>query len=105
MFENNTIRRDKTRHVPNCSPFRDLSRNQGYRAAALHRLTRDEEPSRAGIFRRDLCTRNPSLQSIKPNFLNLFIKKFTRDRVVPTIPARVSWLISGTTLSGASSLP
>ena len=29
------------------------------------------------------------LYSINPNFLNLFIKKFTRERVVPTIPASV----------------
>jgi hypothetical protein len=28
--------------------------------------------------------------SRKPNFLNLFMKKLTRDRVVPTISARVS---------------
>jgi len=27
---------------------------------------------------------------MKPNFLNLFMKKLTRDRVVPTISASVS---------------
>ena len=39
--------------------------------------------------------RNPPLYSMKPSFLNLFRKKLTRDRVVPTISARVSWLIFG----------
>jgi len=29
-------------------------------------------------------------ETMKPNFLNLFMKKLTRDRVVPIIPARVS---------------
>jgi hypothetical protein len=27
---------------------------------------------------------------MKPSFRNLFMKKFTRDRVVPTISAKVS---------------
>ena len=31
----------------------------------------------------------PPLQSMKPNFQNLFIKKLTRDLVVPIISARV----------------
>jgi hypothetical protein len=31
---------------------------------------------------------------MKPNLRNLFMKKLTRDRVVPIISARVSWLIS-----------
>src|ERR1700683_2272108 len=30
---------------------------------------------------------------MNPSFLNLFMKKFTRDRVVPTISASVSWWI------------
>jgi hypothetical protein len=30
---------------------------------------------------------------MKPNFRNLFMKKLTRDRVVPIISASVSWLI------------
>src|SRR5580765_5786789 len=33
-----------------------------------------------------------------PSFLNLFMKNFTRERVVPIIPARVSWLTSGITM-------
>jgi hypothetical protein len=37
---------------------------------------------------------------MNPNFLNRFIKKLTRERVVPTISASVSWLIFGTTASG-----
>jgi hypothetical protein len=31
---------------------------------------------------------------MKPNFLNLFMKKLTRDLVVPIISARISWLTS-----------
>ena len=38
--------------------------------------------------------------SMKPSFLNLFRKKFTRERVVPTISARVIWEIVGTTRAG-----
>ena len=30
---------------------------------------------------------------MKPSFRNLFMKKLTRDRVVPIISASVSWLI------------
>jgi hypothetical protein len=37
---------------------------------------------------------------MNPNFLNRFIEKLTRERVVPTISASVSWLIFGTTASG-----
>ena len=38
----------------------------------------------------ELWTRSSPLYSMKPSFLNLFMKKLTRDRVVPTISARVS---------------
>jgi hypothetical protein len=34
---------------------------------------------------------------MKPNFVNLFMQKLTRDRVVPTISASVAWLIFGIT--------
>ena len=39
----------------------------------------------------DLLTLILPLYSMKPSFLNLFMKKFTRERVVPTMLARVSW--------------
>src|ERR1017187_5151524 len=42
---------------------------------------------------------------MRPSFLNLFIKKLTRERVVPTISARVSWLILGIKTSALPSLP
>ena len=42
---------------------------------------------------------------MKPNFLNLFMKKLTRDLVVPIISARVSWLTFAITVSGLPSLP
>ena len=47
----------------------------------------------------------PPLYSMKPSFLNLFMKKLTRDRVVPIISASVSWLIFAMTGSGVPSLP
>src|SRR5713101_6254826 len=55
LVENNKIRRDKMRRVQNCSAFRDRSRNQWYSAAALHRLTRDQEASRAGRYSEGIC--------------------------------------------------
>jgi hypothetical protein len=41
---------------------------------------------------------------MKPSFLNLFMKKLTRDLVVPIISARVSWLTLAITGSGLPSL-
>jgi len=48
---------------------------------------------------------SPPLYLMKPNFLNLFMKKFTRERVVPTISASISCDILGSTFWGLSSLP
>jgi len=56
--------------APNALRFRDQSRNT--------------------TLRRELLTFNPPLYSMKPSFRNLFMKKFTRDRVVATISANVS---------------
>src|ERR1700728_2897240 len=42
---------------------------------------------------------------MKPSLRNLFMKKLTRDRVVPIISASVSWLIFAITGSGVPSLP
>ena len=42
---------------------------------------------------------------MKSSFLNLFMKKFTRERVVPTISARVSRLTCGITVSVLASFP
>ena len=41
--------------------------------------------------RRELLMCNPPLYLIKPSLRNLFMKKLTRLRVVPTISANVSW--------------
>src|SRR6202140_4122246 len=38
--------------------------------------------------------------SMKPSFLNLFMKKFTRERVVPIISDKVSWETIGSSASG-----
>ena len=40
------------------------------------------------------------LYSIKPILRKRFMKKLTRERVVPTISARVAWLILGNGASG-----
>jgi hypothetical protein len=47
----------------------------------------------------------PPLYSMKPSFLNLFMKKFTRERVVPIIPASVSCEIFGSTRCAVPCLP
>ena len=39
---------------------------------------------------KELFTFSPPLYSINPSLRNLFMKKFTRERVVPTISASVS---------------
>jgi hypothetical protein len=40
--------------------------------------------------RRDLLILIPPLYSMKPNFLNLVMNMFTRERVVPIISASIS---------------
>ena len=42
------------------------------------------------MFNKDLWTSIFPLYSIKPNLRNLFMKKLTRDRVVPIISASIS---------------
>jgi len=42
---------------------------------------------------------------MKPSFRNRFIKKLTRERVVPIISASVSWLILAMIGSGFPSFP
>ena len=44
-------------------------------------------------FSNELWTSKWPLYSMKPSFLNLFMKKFTRGRVLPIISASFSWLI------------
>jgi len=53
----------------------------------------------------DLFTLILPLYSMNPSFLNLFMKKFTRDRVVPTMLASVAWETFGSTRSGCSCSP
>lgn len=55
--------------------------------------------------RSELLIVRPRSPLMKPSFLNLFMKKFTRDRVVPTISASVSCEIFGMTRCGLSSSP
>ena len=46
--------------------------------------------SRSTTLRSELLILSSPLYSMNPSFRNLFMKKFTRDRVVPTISASVS---------------
>ena len=48
---------------------------------------------------------HPPIVLDKAQLANLFIKRLTRDRVVPIISASVSWLIFGITGSGLPFLP
>ena len=45
---------------------------------------------RTTLNRELLIFRPPPLYSMRPSFLNLFMKKFTRERVAPIISASVS---------------
>jgi hypothetical protein len=55
--------------------------------------------------RRELLTRISPLYLMKPSFLNLFMKKFTRGRVVPIISASISCDTLGSTFWGWSDPP
>ncbi len=61
--------------------------------------------SRSTTLRRELLTFKPPLYSMNPSFLNLFMKKFTRERVVPTISASVSCDTLGSVRCDASGSP
>src|SRR4029078_7017391 len=54
---------------------------------------------------RELLILRPPSVSMNPSRLNLFMKKLTRERVVPTISASVSCDIFGTMRCGLSCLP
>jgi hypothetical protein len=62
-------------------------------------LTERESSCRTTLS-NELCTSRCPLYSMKPMRRNLFMKELTRDRVVPIISARVSWLIFATTGCG-----
>ena len=53
----------------------------------------------------ELLICRPPLYLMKPNFRNLFMKKFTRERVEPIVSASISCDILGSTPCGWSSLP
>jgi hypothetical protein len=53
----------------------------------------------------DLWTLMTPLYSMKPSSRKRFMKKLTRDRVVPTISASVSCVIFGISVSGSPGLP
>src|SRR6266704_3131680 len=60
---------------------------------SLGAIQADDKDNRGQSWRTtlssELFTFSPPLYSMKPRSRNLFMKKLTRDRVVPTISARV----------------
>ena len=89
------------------SPAERIAQRPGARSRSqlLHRLFLISGLSCKTTFNKELCTSNVPLYSMKPNFRNLFMKKLTRDRVVPIISASISWLNFPTIGSGLPSLP
>jgi hypothetical protein len=94
---NQNCRDDKQRHV-----VRNLS---GESFDAADSGNRPSLQSCKTTVNRDLLTLILPLYSIKPSFLNLFMKKFTRERVVPTIFESVSWETFGSSRFGCSFFP
>jgi hypothetical protein len=68
-------------------------------------MARDLIQSCKTTLKRELFTWIEPLYWIKPSFLNLFIKKLTRDRVVPIISANISCDTLGSTFLGSPGLP
>src|SRR5687767_395988 len=67
--------------------------------------SRVRRQSRSTTLRRELLIFKPPLYSMKPSFRNLFMKKFTRERVVPIISASVSCETLGSLRWSASGSP
>ena len=78
---------------------------QGHDAGVFPKARAALAYSCSTTLRRELLISRPPLYSMSPSFLNLFMKKLTRERVVPIISASVSCDILGITLWGLSSLP
>jgi hypothetical protein len=70
--------------------FIDDSHGRIYSASIVSFLVLISGLSRKTMFNKELWTSSLPLYSIKPNLRNLFMKKLTRDRVVPIISASVS---------------
>ncbi len=82
----------KTRRE-SCSPHRIGERRACEAGGLLRselRAPRKHDHSCRKIFRRELCTRISPLYSMNPSFLKRFMKKLTRERVVPIISANTS---------------
>src|SRR3954452_2083917 len=65
-------------------------------------IARDRNQSCSTILSSELLTLRPPLYSMSPSLRNLFMKKFTRERVAPIISASVSWEIFGNVRVGLS---
>jgi hypothetical protein len=70
--------------LSNCSHGRIYSASIGLSLVLISGL------SRKTMFNKELWTSSFPLYSIKPSLRNLFMKKLTRERVVPIISASVS---------------
>ena len=79
--ERSSHRIDERRRRGECAWF-ECGRNVCRSQAAVQ--------SRSTTLRSELLIFKPPLYSMNPSLRNLFMKKFTRDRVVPTISASVS---------------
>src|ERR1700674_2749913 len=72
-------------------------KDKEYQSHVSIRQSRAEAYSCRTTLRREASMWRPPLYLMKPSFLNLFMKKLTRERVVPIISASVSCDILATT--------
>jgi len=86
------------RHLSSTIKSNDLFRPRHHRHGGVRQ-------SCSTTLKREVLISIPPLYLMKPNFLNLFMKKLTRERVVPTICASVSCETLGSSPCGWSSLP
>ncbi len=85
------------RHLMKPANFLSVTLSGSLRSHDVRRSTRPGEIfvrllgySRKTTLNNELLIFKPPLYSMNPSLRNLFMKKFTRDRVVPTISASVS---------------
>jgi hypothetical protein len=94
-------RRPATPHLAG-SPDRRRSRGGCLVVFTAPVIARDRNQSCRTIVSSELLTLRPPLYSMSPSLRNLFMKKFTRERVAPIISASVSWEIFGNVRVGLS---
>jgi hypothetical protein len=88
-----------------CTPYCTRSDQRVTGGTDKDRSRNRRSQSRKTTFKRELWTFKSPLYSMNPSFRNLFMKKFTRERVVPTISASVSCDTFGSVRCDASGSP